>query len=617
MSTSSPHRSPESPSPSEKDALIGRLLRWSLVFLVVGPIGIGSLVWLLGHVANPPPLVEPLYTPPQHSQETLSAPSLPFTDITIESGIDFTHVNGASGEKLLPETMGGGCAFFDFDNDGDQDLLFVNSSAWPWRKKPKEQRPTLRLYQNHGTGRFVDISTRAGFEENFYGMGVAVGDYDNDGWVDLFATAVGGNHLFHNNQGQFMEVTAQAGVAGSDAAWSTGAAFVDIDNDGDLDLFVANYVEWSREIDFAVDYRLTGIGRAYGPPTNFPGTHSFLYRNEGNGAFRDITAAAGIPVIHPTTGKPIGKALGVMPIDVDQDGWIDLIVANDTVRNFFFHNRGDGTFVEEGSQVGLAFDRNGNATGAMGIDAAWYRNDEALGIAIGNFAGEMTSLYASQAASMLFVDEAIGEGIGAASRLMLTFGTFFFDADLDGRLDLLHANGHIEQDVNIVQPSQSYRQPAQLFWNAGATAQTTFLPAPPDRTADLTRPIVGRGAAYADIDNDGDLDVVLTQIEDRPLLLRNDQNFAHHWLRIKLIGRRDNRDAIGARIELVAAGVKQRRYVMPTRSYLSQMELPVTFGLGRAERVDTLTITWPNGEVQELTDAPINTELVIEQGMRM
>jgi hypothetical protein len=539
---------------------------------------------------------------------------LPFTDITIEAGIDFIHVNGAAGEKLLPETMGGGCAFLDFDNDGDQDLLFVNSSTWPWQEKIEKQ-PTLRLYQNDGAGRFVDISTSAGFDESFYGMGAAVGDYDNDGWVDLFATAVGGNHLFHNNQGRFTEVTAQAGVAGADDAWSTGAAFVDTDNDGDLDLFVANYVEWSREIDFAVDYRLTGIGRAYGPPTNFPGTHSFLYRNEGNGTFIDITAVAGIQVVHPATGKSIGKALGVVPIDVDQDGWIDLIVANDTVRNFFFHNRGDGTFAEEGSQAGLAFDRNGNATGAMGIDAAWYRNDDALGIVIGNFAGEMTSLYVSQETATLFVDEAIGEGLGAASRLMLTFGTFFFDADLDGRLDLLHANGHIEQDINVVQPSQSYRQSAQLFWNADAAAPATFVPAPPDRTGDLARPIVGRGAAYADIDNDGDLDVVLTQIGARPLLLRNDQNFAHHWLRIKLVGRRDNRDAIGARIELVAGGVKQRRYVMPTRSYLSQVELPVTFGFGRAERVDTLKITWPNGEVQELANTPIDTALVIEQGM--
>jgi hypothetical protein len=545
----------------------------------------------------------------------LSTPLLPFTDITIEAGIDFTHVNGAVGEKLLPETMGGGCAFLDFDNDGDQDLLLVNSSTWPWQEEKKEKRPTLRLYQNDGAGRFVDVSTSAGFAERFYGMGVAVGDYDNDGWVDLFATAVGGNHLFHNDKGTFTEVTTEAGVAEADDAWSTGAAFVDVDNDGDLDLFVTNYVEWSREIDFAVDYRLTGIGRAYGPPTNFPGTHSFLYRNEGNGTFVDIAAAAGIHVVHPATGKPIGKALGVMPIDVDQDGWIDFIVANDTVRNFFFHNRGDGTFAEEGAQAGLAFDRNGNATGAMGIDAAWYRNDDALGIVIGNFAGEMTSLYVSQETSTSFVDEAIGEGIGAASRLMLTFGAFFFDADLDGRLDLLHANGHIEQDINVVQPSQSYRQSAQLFWNAGAAAQATFIPAPLDRTGDLARPIVGRGAAYADIDNDGDLDVVLTQVGDRPLLLRNDQNFAYHWLRIKLIGQRDNRDAIGARIELSAGGVTQRRFVMPTRSYLSQVELPVTFGLGRAERVDTLKITWPNGEVQELANTPIDTALVIEQGI--
>lgn len=316
---------------------------------------------------------------------------------------------------------------------------------------------------------------------------------------------------------------------------------------------------------------------------------------------------------NPATGLPVAKALAILPVDIDGDGFIDLIVANDTVPNFLFHNNTDGTFQEIGARGGIAFSSAGKATGAMGIDAGHYRNDRDLAISIGNFANEMTSLYVSQREALQFADQAIGEGIGSPTRLRLTFGLFFFDYDLDGRLDLLQANGHLEDEINTVQPSQHYRQPAQVFWNAGPLTRSCFVEVPTSQLGDLSKPIVGRGAAYADIDGDGDLDVLLTQAGGPPMLLRNEQDLGHHWLRVKLIGRTCNRDAIGAWVELTAAGVTQRRQVMPTRSYLSQVELPVTFGLGDATEVDSLRIIWPDQATQEVAVDQLDTMLVIEQ----
>jgi hypothetical protein len=443
-----------------------------------------------------------------------------------------------------------------------------------------------------------------------------VGDVDDDGRVDLFFTAVGPNRLFRNRGGRFEEATGRAGVAGEPDAWSSSAAFVDVDADGDLDLFVANYVRWSKDIDFAVDYRLVGVGRAYGPPMNYEGTYPYLYLNDGDGTFTDVSAAWGVEVDNPVTGRPMGKGLGVAPADVDGDGFIDLLVANDTVGKFFFHNDGGRRFVEKGAASGLAYDRFGNATGAMGVDSGQFRNDADLAFAIGNFANEMTSLYVSQGEPTLFADEAIGEGIGAPSRTALTFGLFLFDADLDGRLDLLQTNGHLEEEIAKVDPSQSYRQAAQLFWNAGPDRRQTFVPVPAERIGDLARPIVGRGSAFADVDGDGDLDVVLTQAGGPALLLRNDQRSGHHWLRVKLVGdpaAGSNRDAIGAVVELTAGGVTQRRQVMPTRSYLSQSWLPVTFGLGAATTVDALAVTWPGGGRQEVAVGAVDRELVVAQ----
>jgi hypothetical protein len=441
-------------------------------------------------------------------------------------------------------------------------------------------------------------------------MGTAIGDYDNDGWTDLYITALGENYLFRNDQGRFVDVTRESGTAALESDFSTSAAFIDYDNDGNLDLFVGDYVRWSREIDLEIDFRLTGLGRAVGAPNHYYGTNNRLYHNDGDGTFSDVSKTAGIVVNEPDSGAAEGKALGVAPVDYDRDGWIDLFVSNDTSRNFLYHNLGNGKFEETGSLEGIAYDRNGKATGAMGIDAAYFRNDSDLGIGIGNFANEMSSLYVTAGGQPPFADEAILEGFGPATRLALTFGLFFFDYDLDGRLDLFQANGHLESEINVVQPSQTYAQPAQLFWNC-ETCRNRFLLV--EESGALATPMVGRGAAYADIDNDGDLDIVVTQNGRQAMLFRNDQQLGHHWLRIRLEGRSANRNAIGAIIELTANGVTQRRSVMPTRGYLSQVELPVTFGLGETGTVEAVTVFWPGGQVQELPVTNIDTTITVIQ----
>ena len=599
------------PTLSRGEATIRRAFLYSLGVIAVAGLVAGGLYWATRPPQPTAQLPEATVVTPKIEQRaaTDEPPEVRFTDVTTAAGVGFVHVNGAYGERLMPETIGSGAAFIDYDGDGCQDLFLVNSRYWEGHEEGRV-RPTQALYRNDCKGHFQDVTEQAGLAFTTYGMGVAVGDYDGDGRDDLYVTSLNRNRLFRNLGGRFEDVTDAAGVAGADDTWSASAAFLDYDRDGDLDLFVVNYVKWSRDIDLEIDFRLTGLGRAYGAPLNFVGTNNVLYRNDGNGHFTDVSAAAGIHVLDPVSGNPVGKGLGVVPVDFDGDGWLDLMVVNDTVRNFLYRNRGNGTFEEVGVFQGVAYDRNGKATSAMGVDAARYRNDRELGIAVGNFANEMASLFVTTDGRPPFVDEAVLEGLGP-SRIPLNFGLLFLDYDLDGRQDLLIANGHLEHEINRVQQSQTYAQPAQLFWNCGEPCRARFVLS--KEAGDLAAPLVGRGVAYADIDGDGDLDVVVTQNGRRPALLRNDQTTGHHWLRVRLKGRAPNTDAIGAQVALTAGGVTQYREVMPARGYMCQVELPITFGLGAADRVERLQVVWPDGATQDIVPPEVDSILTVEQ----
>lgn len=604
----------DTPQDERDDAIIGTALRWS--FLVIGVVAVVGVGAVFGpRLWQPPPkktVAEPVVPPQVRTQLARELPAMPFTDITNTAGIRFKHENGAAGEKLLPETMGGGCAFFDYDSDGDQDLLFVNSCRWPWDQR-NPSSPTMALYANDGKGAFTDVTANSGLNVTFYGQGVAIGDYDNDGDADVFLSAVGLNHLYRNDGGKFVDVTEETGVAGNADQWSTSCGWFDYDRDGDLDLFVANYVMWTRQFDIDQNFQLTGGGRAYGRPQNFPGTFPYLYRNDG-GKFTEVSEAAGLHVKNPATGVPSAKSLGVTFIDGNRDGYLDIVVANDTVQNYYFENQRDGTFNEIASLAGVAFDNDGNARGAMGIDAAYFRNSNQLGIAIGNFSNEMTALYVSQGDAAQFVDEAVATGLGPQTRLELKFGTLFADIDLDGRVDLIGANGHLEQEINRVQPSQYYEQPPHFFYNCGPLDPTEFRPVPSQNCGtDFTKRMVGRGAAVADIDGDGDLDIVFAASGQAPRLLRNDQKTTHHWLRLRLTGTKSPKDAIGARVTMKIGAEQRTAIVMPTRSYLSQSERVVTIGLGTATDKPTLVIHWPSGVDQTISDVAIDQQLEITE----
>lgn len=618
------------------DAVIGVALRYSAIAVAL-LVAIGGSVFAMKYFRQPAQVIAqpmPVGLPTVRSEASQKLPTIPMIDITKEAGITFVHENGAAGEKLLPETMGGGCALFDYDQDGDADILLVGSKKWSLGKTANDATKTLAakddsasslmLYENNGKGSYRDVTTDAGLNISLYGQGCAIGDFDNDGAPDLFVSAVserntsdvtltasqnnstptGPCHLFHNQAGKFVDVTQSAGVAGAPQDWSSSCGWFDYDNDGDLDLWVCNYIDWSREFDLAQNFRLTGGERAYGRPQAFGGSYPHLYRNDGQGKFTEVSEAAGIRINAATTGTPQAKSLGLTFHDFDRDGKLDVLVANDTVQNNLFHNKGDGTFQEMAALAGVAFDADGNARGAMGLDVGCVRNDPRCAcVAIGNFANEMTAFYVSAPDSLVFSDQAVANGLGPSTRLFLTFGVFFFDADLDGWDDLFHANGHLEEDIAKVQASQTYAQAPQLFWNAGPDAETEFVALPKASTGEaFAKPMVGRGASYADIDGDGDLDILIAATGSAPRLLRNEQTIGHHWLRVRLVGNgtTSNRDAIGARVDVkLKSGRAISRTVNSTRSYLSQTELTVTLGLGN-DAIETIQVTWPDGKVQDV-----------------
>lgn len=527
----------------------------------------------------------------------VQAPQTQFTDITKSAGIQFTHNNGAAGKKYLPETLGSGVAFLDFNNDGLQDLLLVNGRDW---STSSAKKTTAHLYRNSGNRTFADVTAGSGLDVSMYGLGVAAADYDNDGNADLYITAIDGDRLLHNEgKGRFKDVTRSGGI--SNASFGTSPAWLDYDNDGLLDLFVANYVQWSPETDIRCS--LDGTTKSYCTPESYKGVSSKLYHNKGNGVFEDASKTAGIL-------DPTAKSLGVSIIDFDLDGWADILVANDTQPNKLYHNLKNGSFREEGVRSGLAYNEDGVARGAMGVDWADYDQTGLPSAAIGNFTGQMIGLYHNEG-NGLFVDEAPRSTVGRASLLSLAFGLFFFDYDLDGRPDLFVANGHIEDQIEKIQPRVKYRQPPHLFHNLGGHR---FEDTVAQVGSALQRPVVARGTAYADIDNNGTPDLVMTTNGGPAYLYQNQYSGSNHVLRIRTIGTKANRDGIGARVRVHTSSGWQWQAVKSGSSYASQSELPLTFGLGNATSADTVEIYWPGGGKETFSNVAADQILTLKQG---
>ncbi len=523
-----------------------------------------------------------------------------FTDVTAQAGIKFRHNNGAYGKKYMPETTGSGCAFLDYDNDGWQDILLVNSMDF--EDAPKKRRSVMALYHNNQNGTFTDVTAQAGLAKQMYGMAAAIGDYDNDGWQDIYITCLGPNFLFRNlGNGKFADVTAKTGVAGAPSDFSASAAWLDYDKDGKLDLFVCNYVEWSIEKD--IHCALDGANKSYCTPEVYKGQSSRLYRNLG-GKFEDVTEKAGVY-------EPKGKSLGVATLDYNRDGWLDLLVANDTEPNKLYKNNGNGTFAEVGVAAGVAFSEEGKARAGMGVDFSDYDGSGYPSLIIGNFSNEMLGLYHNEGKSGLFIDEAPSTNMGQATMLSLTFGLFFFDYDLDGRPDIFLANGHVADDINKVQPKITYAMQPKLFHNEG---KKRFTEATNKAGKPFKRPIVARGAAYGDYDNDGDQDILVTTNGGPAYLLRNDGGNQSRFVRFKTMGMNSNRDGIGAKLTVfLADGAKQWQMVHSGSSYCSQSELVLTFGLNRNDKIDRVEIEWPNGKVEKLQNVAANQLHVIKE----
>jgi hypothetical protein len=531
-------------------------------------------------------------SPPQrlHSEQGAADSSIKFTDVTAAAGIRFIHNAGRSGKKWLPETMGSGVAFLDADGDGRPDILLINGKDF----LPHGRHSTAALYHNNGNGTFTDVTRGSGLDIEIHGMGVAVGDFDNDGRDDVYITALDGDRLFHNEGGnRFRDVTKESGIANN--AFGSSAAWLDYDRDGKLDLFVGNYVQWTPQGDLWCS--LDGVTKSYCTPESYKGTSAKLYRNLGGGRFEDVTNKAGL-------GETKSKSLGVVVFDYNGDGWPDLFIANDTEPNKLYRNVGNGTFKDEGLASGVAFGEDGVARGAMGADAADYDRSGHPHLAVGNFANQMMGLYHNEG-NGLFVDEAPRSSVGRATLLSLTFGLFFFDYDLDGLPDIFTANGHLEEEVGRVQPKIQYAELPLLFHNNGGGK---FEPVPA-----FSKPMVARGAAYADFDGDGDLDVLISNNNGPAVLYRNDGGNRNHWLQVRLTGTKSNRNGIGANVRVTTAHGKQWQWVHSGSSYCSSSDLALTFGLGVDATAASVEIDWPSGKHQKLDNVKGNRRVVINE----
>ena len=519
-----------------------------------------------------------------------------FVDVTQKAGIHFSHNSGHTGKKLMPETVGSGCAFIDLDGDGWADILLINGKDFT----PSGRRSLPALYHNNRDGTFTDVTRGSGVDVEIYGLGVSAADYDNDGRPDLYVTALEGDRLFHNEgQGHFRDVTAQSGIR--NANFGTGSAWLDYDKDGKADLFVANYIQWSKDKDLWCS--MDGSTKSFCTPETYKGTSSKLFHNLGNGKFEDVTEKAGL-------GDKTSKSLGVVTFDYNGDGWTDLFISNDTQPSKLYKNNGNGTFTEEGMQAGIAFGEDGVARGAMGADAADYDRSGRPHLLVGNFSNQMLALYHNEG-NGFFVDQAPSTTIGHSSLLSLTFGAFFFDFDLDGNPDILAANGHIEPDINRIQSKISYREAPLLFRNTGGGH---FENVSNEVGPDFRKQMVARGAAYADFDHDGDLDVLISNNDGPPVLYRNDGGNKNDWLTVRVTGTKSNRSGLGTIVRVQSASGKQWQTVHSGSSYCSQSEEALTFGLGRDASVTSLAIEWPSGAKQQFKNVPANAFVTVDEG---
>jgi hypothetical protein len=525
-----------------------------------------------------------------------------FTDVARQYGITFQHFNAASPEKYLIETMGSGCGWIDYDQNGLLDLYFVNGAA---TRVSTPQRPVQSaLYRNNGDGTFTDVTHATGVgAEGLFGMGVAVGDYDNDGFPDLFVLGYGRCILYHNNgNGTFTDVTAAAGVA-NPGLWASSAAWFDYDNDGKLDLAIANYVDWSPERNFYCGDRGPGL-RSYCHPDDFHGQPPTLYHNNGDGTFTNVSKASGI-------GMKAGNGLGIVTFDYDNDGWQDIFIANDHMPNFLFHNNRDGTFREVGYQAGVAVSADGQFEAGMGTDAADITGTGHLDLVVGHLDMQLARLY-QNLGDQTFEDVTLRSKIAYATYHISTFGARFMDYDNDGARDLFLANGHVLDNIERYHADTKYAEPKMMFRNTGHGSFENIS----DRLgADFQAPRVSRGAAIADFDNDGDLDILVNNCGQSPQLLRNDGGNANHWLQIFLIGTKSNRDGVGARVKVSAGDLvlyDQRKGGM---SYQSAQDPRLHFGLGGRSAVDAIEVIWPSGAITNLASLKSDQIIAIKEGV--